>query len=63
MAKTGKTALGHYLSGVPLKGSKINGQIVAIPVHPTNQKAKVGNSMLSETEIPNHFPVRLKGRP
>jgi hypothetical protein len=63
MTKIGKTTLGHSLSGVPLKGDRIHGQIVAIPASSKNQQAKVGNSMHSETEIPNHFPVRLQGRP
>ena len=56
--RTGKTATGHLLSGNPLKGSKIKGEDMVEVATSKHWKALIGNTMNSETIIPNLFEIK-----
>jgi hypothetical protein len=57
--RDGKTATGHILSGNPLKGAKISGEDMVEATTSRNKTAKIGNTMVSETAIPNYFEVKM----
>jgi hypothetical protein len=57
--RVGKTATGHILSGNPLKGAKISGEDMVEATTSRNKTAKIGNSIASETAIPNYFEVKM----
>jgi hypothetical protein len=50
------------LSGGSLKGIKLNGDFMAQASTSKNRNAKIGNTMRSETLVPNRFLVTLKGK-
>ena len=58
--RAGKTTLGHLLNGGSLHGIKLNGEFMAQATTSKNRNAKIGNTMRSETLVPNKFSVRLK---
>lgn len=57
--RAGKTSMGHLLSGNPLRGIRINGEDMVETSTSRNKKARIGNSMNSETMIPNSFQVKF----
>ena len=57
--RDGKTATGHILSGNPLKGVKFYGEDMVEATTSRNRTAKIGNSIYSETAIPNYFEVKM----
>lgn len=56
--RTGKTATCHLLSGNALKGQKIKGEDMVELATSKNRKAVIGNTMNSETVIPNFFEIK-----
>ena len=60
MTRRGKTTLGHYLSGEPLKGHK-EGTVYYKATSTTSKykNAIIGNTPNSETQIPNYFTPML----
>ncbi len=56
LAKRGKTTLGHYLTGEPLRGHKdVIVYYKAISTVSKYKNAKIGDTPHSETQIPNYF--------
>jgi hypothetical protein len=51
--------MGHFLSGNPLRGIRFNGEDMVETSTSRYNKAKIGNSMNSETMIPNSFKVKF----
>jgi hypothetical protein len=60
--RAGKTTLGHLLSGGSLRGVKMNGEFMVQATTSKNKNAVIGNTMRSETLVPNKFPVHLKDK-
>lgn len=60
MTRRGKTTLGHFLTGEPLKGYK-DGTVFykATSMNSRYRNAKIGNTPNSETQIPNYFTPML----
>jgi hypothetical protein len=58
MTRIGKTATAHLLSGNPLKGFKKGGQEMVDVTTSKNSNSKIGNTMNSETLVPNKFELK-----
>ncbi len=61
MTRRGKTTLGHYLTGEPLRGHNKDGHVFYKATSTTSKykNAKIGNTPNSETQIPNYFTPML----